>query len=102
MFYVQAYQAYAYVVDGDIDAAGVDAIIAKATDCETIMPSFDVNCEFVKDGKVDLKDATIAYACSGKEFVVANYVELYLRADVTGDKQITNADYNAITQAYAL
>ncbi len=100
MFYVEAYEAYAIIVMGAIDEAGVDAGIAKATGCETIMPSFDVNCEFVKDGKVDLKDATIAYACTSTHFDVPSYMELYLRADVNADKHVNIVDVNAITANY--
>ena len=101
MFYVEAYEAYAIIVMGAIYEAGVDAGIAKATGCETIAKgSYDVNCEFVKDGKVDLKDATIAYACTSTHFDVPSYMELYLRADVNADKHVNTVDVNLITANY--
>ena len=101
MFYVEAYEAYAIIVAGAINEAGVDAGIAKATGCETIAKgSYDVNCEFVKDGKVDLKDATIAYACTSTHFDVPSYMELYLRADVNADKHVNIVDVNLITANY--
>ncbi len=101
MFYVEAYEAYAIIVAGAIDEAEVDAAITKATGCEIIAKgSYDVNCEFVADGKVDLKDATIAYSCTSTHFDVPSYMELYLRADVNADKCVNMVDVNDITANY--
>ena len=100
MFYVAAYDAYAYLVEGAVTAADVDAAISKATGCETIALSYDVNAEYIADGAVDLKDATAVYACTMVDFDVAEYVELYLRADVNGDGIVNIVDINAVTRNY--
>ena len=100
MFYVEAYGAYAAIVEGEITAETVNAQLRKSSNCETIKPSYDVNCEYVQDGKIDLKDATAVYACTQTDLSVANYMELYLRADVNGDKVVNIADVNLITSNY--
>ena len=101
MFYVEQYGAYAFIIEGSISFEELDARLSKADGtCETINPSFDVNCEFVADGKVDLKDATAAYACSIGDFNVAEYMELYLRADVKKDFKVDINDVNAIVAYY--
>ena len=96
--------AYAFIVEGGVNPADVDAVISKASGCKEIKISYDVNCEFVADGKVDLKDATIAYACTSLDFDVAQYMELYLRANVINDEegkiQVNSADINAIIAYY--
>ena len=104
MFYMKDYDAYAFIVEGGVNPADVDAAISKASGCKEIKISYDVNCEFVADGKVDLKDATIAYACTSLDFDVAQYMELYLRANVINDEegkiQVNSADINAIIAYY--
>ena len=101
MIYVEAYEAYAILVAGPINAADFEKKLTKATGCSRINNSgYNVNVDFVADGKVDLKDATAAYACSIVDFSVADYMALYFRADVNGDMQVNMIDYNAIT-AYA-
>ena len=104
MFYMKDYGAYAFIVEGGVSPAGVDAVISKARGCKEIKISYDVNCEFVADGKVDLKDATIAYACTSLDFDVVEYMELYLRANVINDEEgkinVNSADINAIIAYY--
>ena len=100
MFYVAAYGAYAYLVEGAVTAADIDAAIAKTTGCETIELSYNVNAEFVDDGIVDLKDASVVYACTMVDFEVASYVELYLRADVNGDGVVNMVDINTVSANY--
>ena len=100
MFYVEAYGAYAVLVEGAVTAEMIELALTKATNCETISFSYDVNAEFVKDGKVDLKDATAVYACSILDFEVADYMELFLRADVNGDYCVDYVDVNQVTANY--
>ena len=101
MFYVEAYEAYAVIVAGKVTAEDIDAALSKATDCEVLKPSYNVNAEYVADGKVDLKDATMVYACTTVvDFAVADYMELYLRADVNGDGRVSVVDINAVTKNY--
>ena len=100
MFYVDYYGAYAVLVEGAVTAEMIDVALSKATGCETITQSYDVNAEYVADGKVDLKDATAVYACSVLDFAVADYMELYLRADVNGDGVVNMIDINAVTVNY--
>ncbi len=100
MFYVEAYGAYAILVEGAVDADMIDEALSKATDCETISGSYDVNAEYVADGKVDLKDATAVYACSVLDFAVEDHMELFLRADVNGDCFVNMIDINAVTANY--
>ncbi len=100
MFYVEYYGAYAVLVEGEVTAEMIDVALSKATGCETITQSYDVNAEYVADGKIDLKDATAVYACSVLDFAVADYMELYLRADVNGDGVVNMIDINAVTVNY--
>ena len=101
MFYVEAYEAYAILVAGEVDAATIDEKLSKSKDCETISQSYNVNAEYVTDGLVDLKDATAVYACSIKDFAnVAAYMELYLRADVNGDYKVNVIDVNEVVKNY--
>ncbi len=100
MFYVDYYGAYAVLVEGAVTAEMIDMALSKATGCETITQSYDVNAEYVADGKIDLKDATAVYACSVLDFAVADYMEIYLRADVNGDGVVNVIDINAVTVNY--
>ena len=101
MFYVEAYNAYAFLVEGNVTEADIDVAISKTTTkCETIKQSYNVNQEYVADGITDIKDATVAYACSILDFDVAAYMELFLRADVNGDCRVNMVDVNAIVRNY--
>lgn len=100
MFYVEAYDAYAILVKGAVTEAMIDVALSKTTDCETIRQSYNVNAEYVKDGVIDIKDATMTYACTIVDFDVAEYMELYLRADVNGDCKVNIVDINAIVKNY--
>ena len=100
MFYVEAYEAYAIVVEGAVTAEDIDAALSKTTGCEVLKPSFNVNQEYVADGIVDLKDATAVYACSILDFDVEDYMELYLRADVNGDCVVNVVDINSVVKNY--
>ena len=100
MFYVDYYGAFAVLVEGAVTAEMIDEKLTKATGCETITQSYDVNAEYVADGKIDLKDATAVYACTVLDFAVADYMELYLRADVNGDCVVNMVDINAVTVNY--
>ena len=100
MFYVEAYGAYAVLVEGAVTDEMIEEALTKTTDCETIRQSYDVNAEYVADGKVDLKDATAVYACSVLDFDVVEYMEMYLRADVNGDRVVDMTDINAVTNNY--
>ena len=101
MIFVTEYDAFAILVEGAVTLDMVEANLTKASSaCKVITKSYDVNCEFVKDGKVDLKDATAVYACSKVDFDVASYMALYLRADVNNDFKVNLVDINAITANY--
>ena len=100
MFYVDYYGAFAVLVEGAVTAEMIEEKLTKATGCETITQSYDVNAEYVADGKIDLKDATAVYACTVLDFAVADYMELYLRADVNGDRVVNMVDINAVTVNY--
>jgi hypothetical protein len=100
MFFVKEYDAYAFLVEGVATAEQIDENLSKATDCEVIVKSYDVNVEYVADGKIDLKDATSAYACFNLDFNVNEYMELFLRADVNNDYCVNYADVNEITANY--
>ena len=101
MIFVTEYDAFAILVKGTVTPDMVEANLTKANSaCKEITKSYDVNCEFVKDGKVDLKDATAVYACSMVDFDVASYMALYLRADVNNDFKVNMIDINAITANY--
>ena len=100
MIYVTDYNAFAIIVEGAVTADKIEANLTKAANCKEITKSgYNVNVDFVADGKVDLKDATAAYACSIIDFSVADYMELYLRADVNGDNKVDVNDVNAIIAA---
>lgn len=100
MFYVEAYGAYAFLVEGAVTAEEIDLAISKTGGCESIAQSYDVNAEFVADGLVDLKDATAVFACSVVDFNITEYMELYLRADVNGDCFVNMIDVNAVASNY--
>jgi hypothetical protein len=100
MYFVEAYNAYAIIVKGAVTAEAIDQALSKTTGCEVIRSSYNVNAEYVTDGLVDLKDATAVYACVNKDFVVEDYMELFLRADVNGDKVVNIIDVNEVTKNY--
>ena len=100
MFYVQAYGAYATLVEDAASAEEIDVALSKTTGCKNIARSYDVNASYVADGKVDLKDATAVYACSVLDFSVADYMELFLCADVNGDYVVDMVDINAVILNY--
>jgi hypothetical protein len=100
MFFVEAYDAYAIIVKGKVTAEDIDEKLSKATGYEVIRSSYNVNAEYVNDGIVDLKDATAVYACVNNDFIVEDYMELFLRADVNGDKVVNIIDVNEVTKNY--
>ena len=100
MFYVEAYGAYATLVEGAVTEEMIDALLTKASGCRTIAPSYNVNSDYVDDGVVDLKDATAIYACSNLDFGVAQYMDLFLRSDVNGDYVVDMRDINVVTENY--
>ncbi len=101
MIFVTEYDAFAILVEGAVTLEMVEVNLTKASSaCKVISKSYDVNCEFVADDKVDLKDATAVYACSMVDFDVASYMALYLRADVNNDFKANMLDINAITASY--
>lgn len=98
------------------NAANMDAAIAVATELLTSSTyaadeltrsgenGYDVNCEFISGGVIDLYDASVAFAALTQSYTLdeadSAYDEknmaLYLRSDVDNDKQITVADYGTI------
>ncbi len=100
MYYVEAYEGFAILVEGAVSAEEVALVLSKASDCVEIVKTYDVNASYVADGKIDLKDATAVYACSALDFDVASYMELFLRADVNNDYKVNMFDINLITANY--
>lgn len=100
MFYVEAYEANAFIVEGVVTEDIIDAALSKASESKTISPSYNINAEYVDDGKIDLKDATTVYACSAIDFAVNEYMDLYLLSDVNGDFVVNMIDINAVTENY--
>ena len=100
MFYVEYYGAYAIIIEGEVTAEMVDEALAKTTDCAILTQTYDVNSAYVADGKVDLKDATAIYACTQIDLDVATYMDLYLLADVNGDRVVDMVDINFVTNNY--
>ena len=101
MYYVEAYNAYAYLVEVPSGTSAPTADAAKAkvslgtTAAATIAASeqYDVN----HTGKVDYSDALLTYRC----YVIAHQtpataMENYLRADVNNDKKVNTTDVSAI------
>lgn len=100
MFFVTEYDAYAILVEGVVAEEAIDDILTTATDCEVITKSYNVNVEYVLDGKVDLKDATSVYACYNLDFNVNELMEVFLRADVNNDYCVNYADVNEVIANY--
>lgn len=100
MFFVTEYDAYAILVEGVVAEEAIDDILTTATDCEVITKSYNVNVEYVLDGKVDLKDATSVYACYNLDFSVNELMEVFLRADVNNDYCVNYADVNEVIANY--
>ena len=99
-YYVNAYNAYAYLVKGAVTAEAAKAKVSLGTSAAgTIAAGYDVN----NTGKVDYSDALLTYRC----YVLAHpeqdtttgpatAMETYLRADVNGDKKADTKDVSAI------
>lgn len=70
---------------------------------------YDVNCEFISGGAIDIYDASVAFAALTQSYTLdetdsaydAKNMALYLRSDVNNDKVITVDDYGTI-KAYLL
>ena len=93
MYWSMKYNAYAYLVSG----TGEDAVIAEGTTKGATIPSgYNVNGHNTQTEYVDFNDAGAANGCANLAYDVAANMELYLRADVNGDKTVTAADVNAI------
>lgn len=92
-----AKNTYAYLT-ADADAAKV-AKNTNGVECGDITGAtkHDVN----GTGKVDFNDAGAAFGCYNKAYDVAQYMEMYLRADVDGDKKVEIDDVNAIMSSYS-
>ena len=105
MYYVEGYNAYAYLVEGAIgttEAASTEAAKAKVSlgtaKAGTIAASeqYDVN----HTGKIDYSDALLTYRCYelAHEKTPAEAMEIYLRADANFDKKANTTDVSAIDQ----
>ena len=99
MFYMAQYDAYAWVVDGNVTKDTAIAAITEATSGTpvTISAGYDVN----NTRKVDFNDAGAAFGCYNKAYVVAENVAMYLRADVDGDKGVDMTDVSFIMNNYS-
>ena len=101
-YYVNAYNAYAYLVKGAVTAEDAKAKVSLGTSAAgTIATSeqYDVN----NTGKVDYSDVLLTYRCyvlahpeQDTEKGPATAMETYLRADVNGDKKVDTTDVSAV------
>ena len=99
-YYVNAYNAYAYLVKGAVTKDDAKAKVSLGTSAAgTIAAGYDVN----NTGKVDYSDALLTYRCyvlahpeQDTETGPATAMETYLRADVNGDKKADTTDVSLI------
>ncbi|MBE7011542.1 MAG: hypothetical protein E7415_02590 [Ruminococcaceae bacterium] len=87
-------------------AAAIELLSSTTTQADTVARTgengYDVNCDYVTGGAVDIYDASAAFAAAKQDYILdATTMKLYLRADVTGDKMLNVLDYSAI-QEYLL
>lgn len=96
MYKVAAYgeNVYVWLVKGTADKTLV-AEAATGT-APVIAAGYDVN----GTGKVDFNDAGAAFGCYNGAYDVVEYMAMFLRADVNGDKTVDAADVNAVLAAY--
>ena len=96
MYYVEAYSAYAYLVnvEGGVTVADATANVTLGdTEAVTIAAGYDVN----NTGKVDYSDTLLTYRCYEKVHQTpATAMETYLRADVNNSKKVDTEDVSAI------
>ena len=95
-YYVEAYNAYAYLVEGEVTEDDAKAKVSLGTSAAgTIATSeqYDVN----NTGKVDYSDALLTYRCYEMVYQTpATAMETYLRADADGSKKVDTTDVSAI------
>ena len=98
MYYVEAYSAYAYLVnvEGGVTVADATANVTLGdTEAVTIAAGYDVN----NTGKVDYSDTLLTYRCYEKVHQTpATAMETYLRADVNNSKKVDTEDVSAIDE----
>lgn len=87
-------------------AAAIELLSSTTTPADTITRSgangYDVNCDYVAGGLIDIYDASAAFAAAKQDYTLdATTMKLYLRADVNNDKILSVLDYSAI-QEYLL
>ena len=96
MYYVEAYSAYAYLVnvEGGVTVADATANVTLGdTEAVTIAAGYDVN----NTGKVDYSDTLLTYRCYEKVHQTpATAMETYLRADVDNSKKVDTTDVSVI------
>ena len=98
MFYVERYNAFAYLVAGSADNAK-DLIVASGTTAVSLAETFDVN----GSGKVDFADVAVAgycYAVNTNYVTVAANMNMFLRADVNGDFKVDADDMDLVWDNY--
>ncbi|MBQ6207025.1 MAG: hypothetical protein IJK52_08070, partial [Oscillospiraceae bacterium] len=101
-YYVNAYNAYAYLVKGAVTKDDAKAKVSLGTSAAgTIAAGYDVN----NTGKVDYSDALLTYRCyvlahpeQDTETGPATAMETYLRADVDGSKKVDTTDVSKIDE----
>ena len=94
MYYVNAYNAYAYLVSGAVTVADATAKVTLGTAAAgTIAAGYDVN----QTAKVDYSDTLLTYRCYEKVHSTPDAaMETYLRADVDASKKVDTTDVSAI------
>ena len=100
MFYVDDYEAYAFIVEGAVTEQMIDDVLSKTTNCKVISKSYNLNEDYVLDNKIDLKDATIVYACSALDFSVEVYMEFFLRSDLDNNYKVNILDITLVMENY--
>ena len=93
-YYVNAYNAYAYLVNSAVTEDEAKAKVSLGTSAAgTIAAGYDVN----NTGKVDYSDALLTYRCYEMVYQTpATAMETYLRADADGSKKVDTTDVSAI------
>ena len=103
MFHSAKYGAYAYLVFSDKTLAEVKAeAAAKITEITGTAAEIDYTGDVNKTSKIDVNDAQLVwnmYNAKYADFTTAATLEMFLRADVNGDKALNVSDAAAVVKA---
>ena len=98
-FYVDRYEAFAYIVEGTVTVAEAKANIAASDTAAVIIAiTYDVN----NSGTIGINDVTTTGFCYTVRTDLVNFedhMDIYLRADVNGDYKVDGNDMAAVLTA---